>query len=162
MPSLVDNVIALRILYMLVQPFEKTDAYKYKIIDSEGKLLVKASDIPSEQKAAYTYLHRIIFKVKQLIEKVPGGDSQLATLAASYMLVRESMVRGAGIITESRFSELAQSDLSELTEEIANTAVGNISGLTSEPFGIRVKRRNPVDDKRKSIIVPEEKIGASS
>ena len=37
----VDNLIALRILYLLVTPFVKTKAYEYGIIDDKGNYLKK-------------------------------------------------------------------------------------------------------------------------
>ena len=39
MSRIVDNVIALRIIYLLVQPFETTDAYKNGLIDANGNKL---------------------------------------------------------------------------------------------------------------------------
>ena len=37
----IDLLITYRVIKMLVTPFEKTDAYKYGIIDKNGKVLRK-------------------------------------------------------------------------------------------------------------------------
>ena len=74
---------------MLVTPFEKTDAFKRGVIDKDGKLLVKVKDQTFEQKEAYDYLDRLVFNLKRLIAKVPGGKSTFASLVAALYLVRE-------------------------------------------------------------------------
>lgn len=85
----VDNLIALRILYMLVTPFEKTQAFKVGVIDKDGNVLVKIKDQNSEQRDAFTYLDRLVFNLKRLIAKVPGGSSKIASIIAALYLIRE-------------------------------------------------------------------------
>ena len=91
MPNrIVDNLIAFRLLWMLVTPFEKTDAFKHGIIDAKGKLLRKMADLKTtEEKDAYSYLHRLVFNVKRIINKLPGGESKLKNIVAAYFLVKE-------------------------------------------------------------------------
>ena len=89
--STLDNLIAFKVLYMLVTPFEKTDAYKYGIIDKDGNALKKSKDLKtSEEKDSYTNLTRLVFSLKRLLGKVPGGKSQLASIVAAYWLIKES------------------------------------------------------------------------
>ena len=45
--STTDNLIAFKILHMLVTPFENTDAYKFGIIDKDGHPLRKLKDLSS-------------------------------------------------------------------------------------------------------------------
>lgn len=91
MSRVVDNLIAFRMLYMLVTPFEKTDAYKFGIIDKEGNALKKTKDLKNNQeKEAYTNLHKLVFSLKRLLGKVPGGKSQFASIVAAYWLIKES------------------------------------------------------------------------
>lgn len=87
--STVDNLVAFRILYMLVTPFDQTDAFKLGVIDKDGNVLVKIRDQTSEQKDAYDMLDRLVFSLKRLLGKLPGGKSQIASLAAAYYLVKE-------------------------------------------------------------------------
>ena len=89
--STVDNLLAFRILYMLVTPFEKTDAYKFGIVDKDGNPLKKSKDLKtSEEKDSYTNLTRLVFSLKRLLAKVPGGKSQFASIVAAYWLIKES------------------------------------------------------------------------
>jgi len=45
MSRAIDLLITYRVIKMLVTPFEKTDAYKYGIIDKNGKVLRKPEGI---------------------------------------------------------------------------------------------------------------------
>jgi len=91
MSALIDNALAFRILYMLVTPFEDTSAYKLGIIDKQGKALKKSKDLKtSAERNSYTNLDRLVFSLKKLLAKVPGGSSKLASLVAAYWLIKES------------------------------------------------------------------------
>lgn len=94
MSNTIDNLIAFRVLYMLVTPFEKTEAYKLGVIDKDGNVLVKMKDQTPEQKDSYSVLNRLVFSLKRLLGKIPGGKSQIATLAAAYYLIKESHESG--------------------------------------------------------------------
>lgn len=86
----VDNLIAFRVLYMLVTPFTDTEAYKLGIIDANGKNLRKSSSLTtSEEKDAYNYLTRLVFNMKKILAKLPGGDSKLKNIIAAMFLVKE-------------------------------------------------------------------------
>ena len=90
MSRIIDNLIAYRILYMLVTPFIDTDAFKLNIIDANGKNLKKTSTLKtSEERDAYTYLHRLVFNMKKILLRLPGGDSKLKNLIAGLWLVKE-------------------------------------------------------------------------
>ena len=77
-------------LKRLTTPFEKTKAYQLGIIDKNGKNLIKKRDFENqEQKDAYTMMDTLIFNLKKLLGKVPGGKSRIASYAASLLLLRE-------------------------------------------------------------------------
>ena len=86
-----DLYFVFRFLRLLTMKWTKTDAYKYKIIDSKGNALKKSSELESiKEKAAYTMLHRMVFKIRRLIEKVPLiGKSILLNYAAALFLLKE-------------------------------------------------------------------------
>ena len=91
MGRLVDSVIAYRILRMLTTPFEETDAYKLGIIDNRGKELKKMSQLhTADELNAYSILHRMVFRIKRIIEKVPVDNKKLVTFAAALSLVKEN------------------------------------------------------------------------
>ena len=73
----------------LVTPFEKTDAFKLGIIDKNGKILKKRRDLEGKEKEAYTLSDTLIWNIKKLIGKVPGGKSRIASYAAALFLIKE-------------------------------------------------------------------------
>lgn len=85
---IVDNLIALRIIYLLSTPFEKFDAYKLGLIDKNGSSLKKAET--AEEKNATSMLHRLVWNLKKVINLAPGGKSRIGSLVAAYLLVREA------------------------------------------------------------------------
>ena len=85
-----DLFYAFRFLKLLVTPFNKTKAYTLGIIDDKGKVLKRAKQrTKPEEKAAYTVFHRLVFNLKRLIGKVPGGRSVVARYGAALFLIRE-------------------------------------------------------------------------
>lgn len=118
MARVIDNLIAYRMLSMLVTPFEETDAYKLGIIDKDGKNLIKASKLEtSEQKDAYTYLHRLVFNIKKILNRLPGGDSKLKNIVAAFWLVKESYSNNKSIIAEDLEKVVKLMDNLTLVEE---------------------------------------------
>lgn len=89
MSQLVDNLMAFRILSMLVTPFEETKSYELGIIDKNGNALKKLKDMTWTEKDNYTMLHRMVFRIKKIMEKVPVVNTRIGTLATAYFLVRE-------------------------------------------------------------------------
>ena len=68
MGQFVDNIIAYKILNLLVTPFENTDAFKLGIIDKNGKELKPMSALHTvQEREAYTLLHRSVFRIKKII-----------------------------------------------------------------------------------------------
>ena len=94
MSRIVDNLVDYKILSILVTNFEDTKAYKLNIIDKDGKNLKKASTLKtSEEKDAYTYLTRLVFNMKKIINKI-GGENKLKSLVAAVFLVKEQYESG--------------------------------------------------------------------
>jgi hypothetical protein len=87
---MLDNLMAFRVILMLVTPFKDTKAFKLGIIDADGNLLRKIAEFKTaEEKEAYNMLTRLVFNLKRILAKLPGGDSKLKNLAAAYFLVKE-------------------------------------------------------------------------
>ena len=85
-----DLFYAFRFLKLLVTPFRKTKAFQLGIVDEKGKVLKKAKErTKPEEKAAYTVFHRLVFNLKRLVGKVPGGRSLVARYGAALFLIRE-------------------------------------------------------------------------
>ena len=85
-----DLFYAFRFLKLLVTPFKKTKAFELGIVDEKGKVLKRAKDrTKPQEKAAYTVFHRLVFNLKRLVGKVPGGRSVVARYGAALFLIRE-------------------------------------------------------------------------
>ena len=156
---MIDNLIAFRILYMLVTSFDKTDAFKLGIIDTEGTPLKKIKDLKtSEEKDAYDMLDRLVFSLKRLLGKVPGGKSKLASLAAAYWLVKESY-ETQEVVTQEQLNSLVdliesnqivlkeQSDIQGYLSLTEDGAIANVAGAataTDKPVVKLNKKNKPV------------------
>jgi hypothetical protein len=88
-----DLVYTFRFLRLLTTKFEDTEAYKAGIIDENGKRLksfdLNTMDNRNTYKNYYTPFHRLVFNIKKIMEKVPGGGSRLASYAAALYLLKE-------------------------------------------------------------------------
>ena len=71
-----DFIYTLRFLRLLTMPYEKTDAFKQGIIDRDGDKL--KSPETSDEKKAYGTFHRLVFNIRRLMAKIPGGRSTIA------------------------------------------------------------------------------------
>ena len=86
---------------MLTTPFNKMQAYKFGFIDERGNRIkylpnpdnpnVKERNDPitTEEKNSLTPLHRLVFNLKRIIEKVPFGKSAFASYAVALLLLKE-------------------------------------------------------------------------
>ena len=87
-----DTFITYKIISNLVTDWEDFPAFDHGIIDKNGKLLRKSNTLKtSDEKNSYTLFHRIIFNLKRLLQKLPGGKSKLASYAAGLFLIKEEI-----------------------------------------------------------------------
>lgn len=177
MSRFVDSIIAYRILRMLTTPFTDTDAYRLGIIDANGKELKKMSTLNSaDEKDAYSILHRMVYRIKRIIEKVPTDSRKLATFAAALALIKEhAEAKYEPVDLELQYLNKLNEDLTEEIRYVrenlttnkmftfkmfveegegapANNAVATpgIDGFTPETMGVRKKK--PPLLKRKEVI----------
>ena len=125
----IDAFITFRFLKLLVTPFNKTEAFKLGIINERGKVLRKYKTLErTEERQAYTILHRLVFNVKKLIEKVTGCKSRLASYAAALFLIKEHVAEyhdSDGQVLEKEFykylkdNDLIEEEDGQIREEIA-------------------------------------------
>lgn len=98
---IIDSLIVFRILKMLTTPFKKMKAYKFGFIDERGNRIKKIKDddgkeidnnpVTTDEKNSLTPLHRLVFNLKRIIEKVPFGKSAFASYAVALLLLKEEM-----------------------------------------------------------------------
>ena len=87
----IDLFVTYRFLKLLTTPFEKQDAFKYGIIDKNGKVLRKARSLRiGREKTSYTLLHRLVFNFKRILSKVGLGGRFGTYAAAAVALLKES------------------------------------------------------------------------
>lgn len=169
MGRFVDSLIAYRILTMLVTPFEETEAFRFGIIDKTGKELKKMNQLNTvNERDAYTILHRMIFRIKKIIEKVPVENKKLVSFAAALALIKEQYnSTKEPIDLEFQFINKLNEDLSSEMDFIEEHLNGNhmltfkmfigengmsgvpannaaatpgIDGFTPETMGVRKKK----------------------
>ena len=121
----IDLLITYRIIKLLVTPFEKQEAYKYGIIDKDGKVLRKTKDLKTaKEKDAYTILHRFVFNLKRLINIIPGGKSKLGTYAAALgLLLKEQKDINAVELERTLYKHLVDNKLIAYGDDL-NESVG--------------------------------------
>ena len=154
MARVVDNLIAYRILSMLVTPFKDTKAYELGIIDEKGKVLKKAYELrTSAEKESYNYLHRLVFNMKRIINKLPGGESKLRNIVAAYFLIKETYASGSkSLYLEHKFDDLINlldnNNITlaeeEITVEKYLKMVDEVSGAPANATGAAVSTDVPV------------------
>ena len=96
---IIDTLIVFRILKMLTTPFNKQQAFKLGFIDKNGKrikkikneqgLMVDNNPKTRMEKSSMTFLHRLVFNLKRIIEKVPFGKTAFASYAVALLLLKE-------------------------------------------------------------------------
>jgi len=133
-----DLYFVFRFLRLLTMDYKKTDAFKFGIIDNKGKALRKSADLESiKEKASYTMLHRMVFKIRRLMEKVPGG--RFVNYAAALFLLKEQ--KDARIWTDdgymkSKLLEFLETDWKAdakfLKEEVDNMDKKSFKSFLSE------------------------------
>ena len=88
-----DLVYTFRFLRLLTTSFEDTGAFKAGIIDKKGKRdkNFDTKDINNRDayRDYYTPFHRLVFNIKKLIAKAPGGSSKFASYASALYLLKE-------------------------------------------------------------------------
>ena len=80
-------------LKLLVTPFDKTEAFKAGIIDADGKknkdFNLNSTDDREAYRSHYTTFHRLVFNLKRIMAKAPGGQSVVARYGAALALIKE-------------------------------------------------------------------------
>ena len=112
-------------LTKLVKPFKETDAFKLGIIDEKGKVLKKRSSLRTkEEKESYTLTDTMIFNLKKLLEKIPGGRTKFASFAAALFLLKEDLkyrhYHDLSFLQEEffKFMKISENEINYLREQI--------------------------------------------
>ena len=85
----IDLFVTYRFLKLLVTPWDKQEAYKLGIIDKNGSRIKSKKLVTSDEKSAFTLLHRLVFNCKRIMSKIPLVRTQLGTYVTALFLLKE-------------------------------------------------------------------------
>ena len=129
----IDLFVTYRFLRLLTTPFEKTDAYKFGIIDKDGNRVRQPKSTKpavelatSELKNSYTILHKLVFNIKKLFGKVPGLRTKTGTYAAALFLLKDTFKEHVEDphMFEKEFVKYLKENNVEFDNEIAEEVIG--------------------------------------
>ena len=133
----IDLFVTYRFIKLLVTPFEKTPAYKLGIIDKDGNRIMpppiagvrqtKPKSLnTTEEKSAYTVLHKLVFNIKKLFGKVPGLRTKLGTYAAALFLLKDTFKESVDDpdVFEKEFMKYLKEEGYEIDDSISEDVVG--------------------------------------
>ena len=142
---LVDLLITYRIVKLMSTDFKNQEAFKFGIIDAEGKVLRKSSKLNTEaERDSYTVLHRFVFNLKRILAKfgLKSSISNFATALALILKENQELIKYKSSIESSIITYLKETNQ---YEEMFST-VSNIKESLEQPymtcFGIDVYERN--------------------
>ena len=133
----IDLSVTYRFIKLLVTPFEKTDAYKLGVIDEKGNRIMPppkggvrqtkpASLNTTEEKNSYTILHKLVFNIKKIFEKVPGLRTKLGTYAAALFLLKDTFKESVDDpdVFEKEFMKYLKEEGYEIDDSISEEVIG--------------------------------------
>ena len=129
----IDLFVTYRFIRLLTTPFEDTDAFKLGIIDEKGnRVRLPKSTKPavnlstSELKNAYTVLHKLVFNIKKIFNKVPGLRTKVGTYAAALFLLKDTFKESVDDpdVFENEFVKFLKENDIELDDEISEEVIG--------------------------------------
>ncbi len=126
MGSALDVMIAYKFVKILATPWEKTDAYKLNIIDDKGGVLIKRKDLKTgTQKKAYTLIHRLVWNLKKLLDKLPPTRTKLGSFATALWLLKEEwgLDKNSTLLEDSFLDYVNISSNSSLLSESKNKII---------------------------------------
>ena len=127
-----DLFLVYQFVKRLSTPWNKTEAFKLGLIDEKGVKLKSA--VSSEEQKAYAYYDRLVFNLKRLLEKLPGGKTRLGSFAAALFLMKEGTNERDYTQTElmeglqKEMKMLDETTTKKLDEMLSEDAPANVTG----------------------------------
>lgn len=133
MSRFVDALITYRILRLLTTPFDQQDAFRLGLIDKHGNRLKKENEInTTEEQEAYSLLHRMVFRLKRIIEKIPLENKNFLSFATAVALVREGVEYDDDILEEVFYMTQERQDVKDLAEELEAGKISSFKQFMEE------------------------------
>tara|TARA_B100001059_G_C17717151_1_gene518609 strand:- start:469 stop:954 length:486 start_codon:yes stop_codon:yes gene_type:complete len=131
----IDLLITYRIVKLLTTPFDKQEAFKFGIIDKDGKVLRKNKTLRLEkERKSYTILHRFVFNLKRILKRV-GLGSRLGSFAVALaLLIKENKEysKHKTLIEQTVIKYLK--DVNEYDDMLNECREIKETNITNEPF----------------------------
>ena len=133
----IDLFVTYRFIKLLVTPFEKTEAFKLGVIDKQGNRIMpppkngvrqtKPEPLRTiDEKNSYTILHKLVFNIKKIFEKVPGLRTKLGTYAAALFLLKDTFKESVDDpdVFEKEFMKYLKEEGYEIDDTISEDVIG--------------------------------------
>tara|TARA_B100000767_G_scaffold224245_1_gene213284 strand:- start:142 stop:795 length:654 start_codon:yes stop_codon:yes gene_type:complete len=145
MASVFNAYLAYKFIKILTTDWKDQDAHQTGVIDADGNSLKTTKQLKTRlEKDSFTTFHKIIFNIKRILSRFPGGKSRIASYAAALALLKENnenlkrsdidMLEGL-LIEYINLQEDEHRDSMLLNEEIANTAgPAALGNFNADPF----------------------------
>ena len=150
-----DLLLAYNFIKRLVTPFDETDAFKLGIIDERGKKIKDPKT--KEEELSFSTFNRLIFNIKKIIERLPGGKTKLASYGAALFLIKEGHnlkdhYTDEEIMQalEENMDYLAKHDpktFKNLFEDAPATSTAGVAGTGDDASVVPVKKKKKQIDK---------------
>ena len=153
-----DLVYTFRFLRLLNTSFEDTTAFKAVIIDKEGKrnkeFTLNTMDNRDIYRDAYTPFHRLVFNIKKLIAKAPGGGSKIASYATALYLMKENFS-----ITDKQIAKaLKEMNIDTLDFLSEQTEWFLLENNQLSPGVYKVLNEKVINDTLEEVVKPRDKV----
>ncbi len=130
---LVDLLITYRIVKLMSTDFKDQEAFKFGIIDANGKVLRKSSKLNTQAELdSYTVLHRFVFNLKRILAKfgLKSSISNFATALALILKENQELIKYKSLIESSIITYLKETN----QYEEMFSRVNNIKESLEQPY----------------------------
>jgi len=147
MSSAVDLFFVYQFIKGITTPFDETEAYELGLIDEKGKKLRSAKT--RKEKDSVSTFNRLIFNLKRILSKIPGGNTKFGSYAAALFLLKEGelpddekLIR-QGILKEMEFlEERTEKSFGDIfREDIANSTGPAVVGTGDDAATWKPKKK---------------------
>lgn len=152
-----DLVYTIRFLKLLVTPFEDTEAFKAGIINADGSRNKDFTKASMDNRAAlskhYTTFHRLVFNLKRIMAKAPGGQSVVARYGAALALIKEH-----GELSDKNLQKIHAETGIDILDVLAEESQWFICEGKSLGPGVYRMKYDTTTVKGESVVMKDDKI----
>ena len=155
--SAADLVYTIRFLKLLVTKFEDTGAYKAGIIDADGNKIKSFSmdtmDNRDAYRSHYTAFHRLVFNLKKLMAKAPGGSSVVARYGAALALIKEH-----GELSDTNLQKIHEETGIDIMDVLLENSQWYVLDNGNLGPGLYKMRNNSMTDQHYEVVRKDDKV----